>query len=499
MSPTTVDVDPPVYYDAATALGAAALGFGRAVDNRWSALADCEEMAGSYDAAKAWATDYDARCNEAVDTAMLLAEAARGYAILLGEMGYNHAMADWASVIGNTAPEPARIPDPDWISMVNRPDLPSAGGPGNGLVAEGLSGAVDLLDEIGVVVPDGNTGKLGDAQRLWSGIAADQAVAGFAAELNRIADLFATVTTSEAVFVDEDLRAMAAAATDVAGMVGEIATAVGDHLTGLQDLRNKLKDQLVELGKEIATEVLIGIGLSVVTAGFGAALATARGAAAVKKFAGPIRALVVTFKSLKMAKGVKTTHNAASHTPTLKQLASLKPKRAGTEKPGGKPSTTPGRPSLSPDDEMAINAYTGQDYQWINEALRNPLADPDTYAQARIDALNQALGKLPNYEGQVVRHTYLPDDVLARYRVGEEITETAFTSTSQNPAGASELFKGVSNVEMQIISKTGKDVSGLSKSPEELEVLFQSGTPFEVVQRFTDPVTGRTVIRMVEQ
>ncbi|MGW1741245.1 hypothetical protein ACWCPQ_20850 [Nocardia sp. NPDC001965] len=57
----------------------------------------------------------------------------------------------------------------------------------------------------------------------------------------------------------------------------------------------------------------------------------------------------------------------------------------------------------------------------------------------------------------------------------------------------------MSNVEMQIIPKTGKDVSGLSKSPEELEVLFQSGTPFEVVQRFTDPVTGRTVIRMVEQ
>ncbi|MGW1737357.1 hypothetical protein ACWCPQ_00945 [Nocardia sp. NPDC001965] len=155
MSPTTVDVDPQVYYDAATALGAAALGFGRAVDNRWSALADCEEMAGSYDDAKAWAADYDARANEAVDTAMLLAEAARGYAILLGEMGYNHAMADWASVIGNTAPEPARIPDPDWISMVNRPDLPSAGGPGNGLVAEGLSGAVDLLDKIGVVIPVG--------------------------------------------------------------------------------------------------------------------------------------------------------------------------------------------------------------------------------------------------------------------------------------------------------------------------------------------------------
>jgi hypothetical protein len=493
VSPTTVDVDPQVYYDAATALGAAALGFGRAVDNRWSALADCEEMAGSYDDAKAWAADYDARANEAVDTAMLLAEAARGYAMLLGAMGYNHAIADWASVVGNTAPEPARLPDPDWISMVNRPPIPSAGGPGNGLVAEGLSGAVDLLDEIGVVIPDGNTGKLGDAQRLWSEIAADQAVAGFAAELNRIADLFATVTTSEAVFVDEDLRAMAAAATDVAGMVGEIATAVGDHLTGLQDLRNKLKDQLIELGKAIGTEVLIGIGLSVVTAGFGAALATARGAAAVKRFAGPIRALVVGFKSAKIAKGVKTTHNATGHTPTLKQLASLKPKKAGTEKP-----PVPGR-VLTEDDRLVINSYTGMGYKDLNQTLRNPFIDPDPAQQARIDALNQALSKLPNHEGVVVRHTNLSEDVLARYQQGQEVTEAAFTSTSKNPAGANALFPEASNVEMQIISKTGKDVSGLSKTPEEMEVLFQTGTKFDVVQRYTDPTTGRVVIRMVEK
>jgi hypothetical protein len=246
-----VDVDLQVYYDAASALGTAAVAFGHAVDNRWSALADCEQMAGSYDDARTWAADYDARAAEVIDTSMLLADAARGYAILLGEMGYNHAVADHDSVIGNTAPAPLRPTDPDWISLVNRPSLPSAGGPGQGLVAEGLSGAVDLLDEVGVIIPDGNTGKLANAQRIWSEMAADEGVTEFAQTLNRIADSFAAVTTPEAVFVDEDLRAMATSATEIAATLSEIAQAVGDHLTSLEDLRNKLKDQLIELGKEI--------------------------------------------------------------------------------------------------------------------------------------------------------------------------------------------------------------------------------------------------------
>nr|WP_269749662.1 ADP-ribosyltransferase [Nocardia fusca] len=93
----------------------------------------------------------------------------------------------------------------------------------------------------------------------------------------------------------------------------------------------------------------------------------------------------------------------------------------------------------------------------------------------------------------------MPPEVLAQYQKGAEVTEAAFTSTSKNPAGANSLWPEVSNVEMQIISKTGKDVSGLSKSPEEMEVLFRSGTPFTVTERFVDPVTGRTVIRMVEK
>lgn len=284
---------------------------------------------------------------------------------------------------------------------------------------------------------------------------------------------------------------MAAAATDVAGMMGEIAAAAEDHRAGLEDMRTKLVDQLKELAKDLGTEVLIGVGLSIVTAGFGAAVAAARATNAVRKFAGPIRNLITAFKSLKLAKGVKTTHQATNHQPTLKQLASLKPQKAPS-KQGPRPPSPPA--ALTDKDKQAINAYTGIDNQFLNGALRNPDVPMDDYMRARVDDLNQALGKLPNYEGPVVRHTDLPDDVLARYVPGERVTEQGFTSTSRAIDG-SPHHNG-NPVEFQIMSSTGKEVTQYSKNPEELEVLFQSGTPFHVVSR--QDVGGRTVIRMVE-
>ncbi|WP_063058972.1 ADP-ribosyltransferase [Nocardia sienata] len=488
----TIDVDPQVYYDAATALTTASMAFAHAVDDRWSALADCEQMAGSYDDAKTWAADYDARAGEAIKTSRMLWEAAWSYCRLIGEMGHNHALADWASVVNNTAPLPQYPKMPDWLSITCRPELPSAGGPGEGLVVEGLSGAVDLLDEVGVIIPDGNTGKLANAGRIWSEMAADQAVANFSAELNRIADMFAAVTTPEAQYIDEDLRKMATATVEVVGLIGELGIAVNDHMVSLEELRNKLKDQLIALGIEIGKEVLIGIGLSVITAGFGAALATARGAAAVKKFAGPIRSLVVMFKNAKITKGVKPTNAPAKHQPTLAELAARKPATTPT-----KPTSTVTN-ALTEDDHIAINSYSGQAYQFMNAYLRNPLAPDDPYINSRVKALDEALGKLPNYEGPVVRHTNLPPEVLDKYVPNHTVIEDGFFSTSRNPNGASPMFENGAEVEFQVLSKTGKDVSAYSKEPQEMEVLFPSETPFICTEKTFDPVKNRWFIRLIE-
>jgi hypothetical protein len=121
----------------------------------------------------------------------------------------------------------------------------------------------------------------------------------------------------------------------------------------------------------------------------------------------------------------------------------------------------------------------------------------DASQQLRVQALNNALAKLPPYEGPVIRGTNLPPEVLAKYRPGEVITEDAFLSTSMNTGVArSPTFAG--NVEFRILSKSGRDISSFSVFPDEAEVLFPTGTRFYVASKVVDPLTGRTVIRMVE-
>ncbi len=146
-------------------------------------------------------------------------------------------------------------------------------------------------------------------------------------------------------------------------------------------------------------------------------------------------------------------------------------------------------------DLSSFDDYTGPGHGDLNDALRNHALDASQ--RERVDALNRALEKLPPYEGLVVRGSDIPPEMLARYRPGEVITEHAFLSTSLNPAVArSSAFAG--NVEFRIVSLTGRDISSFSRFSAEQEVLFPSGTKFYVVSKSVDPVTDKTIIRMIE-
>jgi hypothetical protein len=150
---------------------------------------------------------------------------------------------------------------------------------------------------------------------------------------------------------------------------------------------------------------------------------------------------------------------------------------------------------MNSNDLGAFADYTGSGYTDLNDALRNGTVDASQ--AARVDALNRALEKLPTYEGTVIRGSDLPDEALAQYKLGEVFTELGFLSTTTDVAVArSPVFSG--NVEFQIVSTSGRDVSSYSMFPEEQEILFPSGARFYVVDKVVDPVTGRTIIKMLE-
>jgi hypothetical protein len=200
--------------------------------------------------------------------------------------------------------------------------------------------------------------------------------------------------------------------------------------------------------------------------------------------------------------------SAAAHAPGQSPTAST-PLPHGPTQSGAPSGLSPQSPAhdhhgpvahteqpLTSGDLSALADYTALGHEDLNDALRTSTVDASQ--QVRVEALNQALEKLPAHHGPVVRGTDLPPDVLARYQPDAVVTERAFLSTSVEPAVAqSTAFAG--NVEFRILSKTGRDISSFSTFPTEREVLFPTGTQFYVLDRKLDPSTGRTIIEMIER
>ncbi|MFX0573326.1 ADP-ribosyltransferase [Nocardia nepalensis] len=267
-------------------------------------------------------------------------------------------------------------------------------------------------------------------------------------------------------------------------------------------MKKVLEDLGEELLKELLITVAIAIAASVVTFGIGAAVASARVVAIAARFARPIRALIDAFKANRaIAKGVKSEQTLAKHAKELKRIKDLKAKATPKVEPKTAPkefkAPTAKDLGLTDEEYAAISRYTGNGYKDLNEALRSGNLTEEQ--AARVRELNQALDKVPNFEGEVSRKVQLPQNVIDSYKIGEDTTETAFTSTSR--FAESNKFDG--NTEFTIISKTGKPIENMSNygpwsGQNEGEILFKSGTKFRCVDKGVDPATMRTVITLVE-
>ncbi|MEU6827364.1 hypothetical protein ABZ894_01810 [Nocardia beijingensis] len=249
---TVIDVSVPTYYDTAQKLADAASQFWSAVDGEWPAMAQATNMAGSYSDGKKWGESYDTRATEILDLVSRLATAAHGYAVILQQIGYNHECAEWVATVDNNA-IPVKPAEPIPPVIVCRIPLPLAGGPGNGLVDEGIG----LAEMIGIIVPDGNATTMSNAADTWERTARTAAVAGFPAALDAAATALQTITAPESAYVDEDLRALKTAADTVITAMADLAQSCRDHRQALDELRNNLKIQLESIRDALLTELAI--------------------------------------------------------------------------------------------------------------------------------------------------------------------------------------------------------------------------------------------------
>ena len=131
--------------------------------------------------------------------------------------------------------------------------------------------------------------------------------------------------------------------------------------------------------------------------------------------------------------------------------------------------------SLSDLDVFVISLYTGSQYKLINTALRS---GGDVLAKYRflVDAINDGLGKLTPYTGEVRRGVSLAPEIAKQYCLGCEVEEKAFVSATTGNVYAKQPYQFI------IKSKTGVYIAPISSAPMEEEVLFKSGTYFKVTK-----------------
>ena len=138
---------------------------------------------------------------------------------------------------------------------------------------------------------------------------------------------------------------------------------------------------------------------------------------------------------------------------------------------------------LTLNQKSAIMRYIGSDSYKINEALRNG-TNLTQDQKEWVKVLDEALEKIPVYEGQVTRSLSFQlqgkealEEFLKLYNIGNEIEYPAYTS-----ATIGETYNPSGEVQLTIISKTARNITTLNKG--EQEVLFERGKKFKVVARY---------------
>lgn len=132
---------------------------------------------------------------------------------------------------------------------------------------------------------------------------------------------------------------------------------------------------------------------------------------------------------------------------------------------------------LSDEEQYAINQYISSESYKINDALRNETKLTEQQEKI-LDSLDDALDKFPKYKGNVTRSIILDNDELKEFlkehKQGNTVTYKAYTSTT-----VGNRYNDVSNIELHIKSKNGRDIRKFNK--EEQEILFRRNTEFQVI------------------
>ncbi len=166
-------------------------------------------------------------------------------------------------------------------------------------------------------------------------------------------------------------------------------------------------------------------------------------------------------------------------------------------------------PELSRDGALGLHDYTTNDgYKTMNGFSRNPDGVPTELhpeIQARIDRTSRGIAELPPYTGPTYRGSNVPKAVIDTLDDTGLYRDSAYSSSSLEARVGEEFLSGnppkahEDPVMFAIESRSGVNVQHFSRFPGEAEILFDRGTPFDVVSKEWDPDLKRWDIVLREQ
>lgn len=375
---TEQDVDPDTYYAVGKGLYEKAGKLYDAFSVNVTLLGDNGSMAGTDDAGTAWAASYDLRAAEILGAVNDLTKAMENYGGVVIQAGYNHAIAEHNATPGNQGPAPAKPPEPaSTAGVLSTP--PSAGGPGSGLLDN-----VGLMAQVGVPVPDGDTGKVSKAGDAWDRLATVYQTTTIAEGLGVDARAFSDTKSPEVEYIVRDLEELQRATSSVLDACAELAQSCRDYRSALDDLRTQLEGILEDLAVELAVTAAVGVAASFVSFGAAAVAATAKAAHSVTRFARIIADAVAAWKITKnISTGVKRAHDIVGLRTKLQRIKNLGRKKKPEEEPAaptrkipdGAPKSITGYTKHAEDQIAGRDGGIGVSRRALEDAFANPARD----------------------------------------------------------------------------------------------------------------------------
>lgn len=226
------------------------------------ALEGTDSMAGSDIAGKQWGAEYDAAAKDIIEGINSTTAALVSFSARLKQTAYNWGESDG---LQGSLPGEERA-DEGQPTTVQAAAPPSAIGDSG----TGLQGVIDLVGEIGIPIPNGDTGKLDTAQSAWKSFA-DNDLRAAIDVLAAGRDTIVEDKSPEIDLIEAEYGEIQNSVIEIGKAVDAIGPSCGDFKATLDKLRQDIKDTVEQMLIEQAASIAVGIALSFVTAGIASA------------------------------------------------------------------------------------------------------------------------------------------------------------------------------------------------------------------------------------